>query len=140
MAARKWTDAQRAKQSALINTWQPWQHSTGPKTSEGKAIISKNAHRGYFRSRQRLGQWLLWAKYHTCALTPELITETIVRADKLNIQLSDSKQHRQFFNDMATANVEAVLPMVELSNVSYTELWIASILVSAARKTVLGKY
>ena len=38
MAARKWTDAQRAAQSAAIHTWQPWQHSTGAKSAEGKVV------------------------------------------------------------------------------------------------------
>ena len=138
MAARKWTDEQKAKQSALIHTWQPWQNSTGPKTSEGKAISSMNAHSGYFRRRYRLGQWLLWAKYHTGMLTPELISETIVRADKLDLKLSDSTQHKQFFNDMAIANTEAVLAKIPCKKI--IGLLLGSGLVKAARQTVLGKY
>ena len=39
----RWTPASRAKQAELIRTWRPWDHSTGPKTPEGKAIASKNA-------------------------------------------------------------------------------------------------
>ena len=43
MAARKWTDEQRARQAALIRTWAPWTTSTGPRTPAGKAASSKNA-------------------------------------------------------------------------------------------------
>ena len=43
MAARKWTDEQRATQAAMIRTWKPWTASTGPVTPQGKAISSKNA-------------------------------------------------------------------------------------------------
>ena len=43
MAARKWTDEQRARQAELIRVWKPWAASTGPKTPKGKAASSKNA-------------------------------------------------------------------------------------------------
>jgi hypothetical protein len=43
MAARKWTDEQKARQAALIRTWAPWTVSTGPRTPNGKAVSSKNA-------------------------------------------------------------------------------------------------
>ena len=43
MAARKWTESQKARQRALIQTWKPWQKSTGATTKEGKAISSQNA-------------------------------------------------------------------------------------------------
>lgn len=43
MAARKWTDEQKARQAALIRTWAPWKQSTGPTTSAGKKVSSKNA-------------------------------------------------------------------------------------------------
>jgi len=136
MAARKWTDEQKAKQAALIHNWQPWNNSTGAKTPEGKAISSMNAHSGYFRRRQRFGQWLLWAKYHTSVLTPELIAETIVRADKLNIELPESAQHKQFFNDMAYASVNAA--MAEIPCKKIIGFCLTSDLIRAARKTVLG--
>lgn len=45
MAARKWTLEQRAKQSALIHNWKPWQQSTGATTPAGKAVSSMNAFR-----------------------------------------------------------------------------------------------
>lgn len=42
MAARIWTDQQKAIQAAKIRTWKPWRLSTGAKTPEGKAIVSRN--------------------------------------------------------------------------------------------------
>jgi len=41
MATRKWTPEQRSAQSAAIRTWQPWQHSTGARTTHGKAIYQE---------------------------------------------------------------------------------------------------
>lgn len=40
--ARHWTDAQKARQAALIRSWKPWEKSTGARTPEGKAICSRN--------------------------------------------------------------------------------------------------
>lgn len=73
MAARKWTDAQKAAQSAAIQTWQPWQHSTGARTSAGKAIISRNAYRGGTRPLIRFSRWVFWAIDHPETLTPEVV-------------------------------------------------------------------
>lgn len=109
MAARKWTAEQKAKQSAAIRNWQPWDKSTGAKTPEGKAISSMNAHSGYFRRRARFGRWLLWAKNYTDKLTPELINEVKLRADKLNLFFNDDLDEythpSQFFDDIAMLNV-----------------------------------
>jgi hypothetical protein len=44
--ARHWTPEERAKQAALIASWQPWKHSTGARTPEGKAKASRNAYKG----------------------------------------------------------------------------------------------
>ena len=49
MAARKWTVEQRKQQSLKIRQWQPWNHSTGAKTIEGKAITSQNGYKGGVR-------------------------------------------------------------------------------------------
>lgn len=38
-----WTPERRARQAALIRTWQPWAQSTGPRTAEGKAQAAENA-------------------------------------------------------------------------------------------------
>ena len=46
---RAWTAAERQRQSELIRQWQPWQHSTGARTPEGKALASRNAFKGGFR-------------------------------------------------------------------------------------------
>ena len=35
--ANGWTPERRARQSALIRNWRPWEKSTGPKTEKGKA-------------------------------------------------------------------------------------------------------
>ena len=48
---RHWTAAERQQQAALIRQWQPWQHSTGARTIEGKAIASHNAFKGGFRQQ-----------------------------------------------------------------------------------------
>lgn len=46
MAARTWTLEQRQKQAQAIRRWKPWNQSTGPKSPEGKAKVSRNAYRG----------------------------------------------------------------------------------------------
>jgi hypothetical protein len=51
--ANGWTPERRAKQSALIQTWKPWDKSTGARTPEGKAIASRNAFKGGFRAMMR---------------------------------------------------------------------------------------
>jgi hypothetical protein len=38
-----WSRDRRARQAELIRNWQPWKHSTGPKTDGGKARCSANA-------------------------------------------------------------------------------------------------
>ena len=41
--ATGWTQERRRRQSELIQTWQPWEQSTGPRTAAGKAKSSQNA-------------------------------------------------------------------------------------------------
>jgi hypothetical protein len=38
-----WTDERRARQAEAIRRWAPWTRSTGPRTSAGKAVSSRNA-------------------------------------------------------------------------------------------------
>jgi hypothetical protein len=38
-----WTAERRARHSVAIRKWAPWKKSTGPRTSEGKAISCMNA-------------------------------------------------------------------------------------------------
>ena len=40
---RNWTPEQRQRQRELIQRWKPWEKSTGARTAEGKAKVSKNA-------------------------------------------------------------------------------------------------
>lgn len=52
--ANGWTPERRAKQSAAIRQWQPWERSTGPRTAAGKARVSRNAWKGGTRDALRL--------------------------------------------------------------------------------------
>ena len=83
MAARKWTDEQRARQREIIHTWQPWTTSTGPRTPKGKAVSSKNAFncalREVMRELTRSNRALL-AYLHGAATAPSYDRTTI---DKL---------------------------------------------------------
>ena len=51
--ATTWTSERRAKQAQLINQWQPWTKSTGAKTPQGKARVSRNAYKGGLRPYMR---------------------------------------------------------------------------------------
>jgi hypothetical protein len=44
--ANGWNQERRARQSAAIQRWKPWERSTGPQTADGKARASRNADRG----------------------------------------------------------------------------------------------
>ena len=46
MSARTWSKSEREKQALAIRKWKPWTLSTGPQTSEGKKIVSRNAWKG----------------------------------------------------------------------------------------------
>ena len=60
---RHWTRAERQRHAQLIKQWQPWQHSTGARTIEGKAVASRNAFKGGFRQQlKELNQLLRDAK------------------------------------------------------------------------------
>jgi hypothetical protein len=50
MAARRWTDKQRAAASARIRAQKPWLRSTGPRTEDGKRRASRNARKHGMRS------------------------------------------------------------------------------------------
>ena len=56
---RHWTAAERQQQAQLIRQWQPWQHSTGARTIEGKTIASHNAFKGGFRQQLKALNQLL---------------------------------------------------------------------------------
>ena len=80
MAARVWTQLQKERQRALIQTWQPWQKSTGAKTLEGKTKVSQNA--------------LKTGNY----------TAAAIQADREHREMM--REHRQVFNDFINASQE----------------------------------
>ncbi len=48
-----WTPERRQRQAALIRTWRPWEHSTGPKTPEGKRTAAMRGYKGGIRPKLR---------------------------------------------------------------------------------------
>jgi hypothetical protein len=48
-----WTAERRARQSALIRQWRPWDKSTGPKSDAGKAKVARNPDKGGTRPMLR---------------------------------------------------------------------------------------
>ena len=44
-----WTPERRAKQAEAIQRWKPWERSTGPRSPEGKAVVSRNGWKGGVR-------------------------------------------------------------------------------------------
>lgn len=63
MGQRQWTSEQRLKQSQAIFHQRPWEHSTGPKTNDGKTVSKMNAYRHGARCaeirnmQQQLTEW-----------------------------------------------------------------------------------
>lgn len=53
MTKRVWTDEQRDRLREEIQYYKPWEKSTGPKSAEGKAAVSKNADQGRLRPQLR---------------------------------------------------------------------------------------
>ena len=51
--ATPWTLERRQRQAEQIRRWKPWEQSTGPKTPEGKARVSRNAWQGGHRAQLR---------------------------------------------------------------------------------------
>ncbi|VAY86903.1 conserved hypothetical protein [mine drainage metagenome] len=52
--ANGWTPERKARQSALIRAWRPWERSTGPVTEKGKAESSKNRQKALDAARQEI--------------------------------------------------------------------------------------
>jgi hypothetical protein len=48
-----WTEAARAAAAARIREQRPWQHATGPRSTEGSSRSSKNAFKGAMRPQLR---------------------------------------------------------------------------------------
>lgn len=51
--ANGWTPERRARQAELIRNWRPWERSTGPRTTEGKARVARNGYKGGEREALR---------------------------------------------------------------------------------------
>lgn len=51
--ANGWTLERRQRQAEQIRRWRPWEQSTGPRTPEGKARVSRNAWQGGHRAQLR---------------------------------------------------------------------------------------
>ena len=47
-----WTPERKARQSAAIQVWRPWEKSTGPRTEAGKGQSSRNAYKESAQRRQ----------------------------------------------------------------------------------------
>jgi len=56
MSSHGWTTERRARQAALIRSWEPWQRSTGPRTVKGKAKSSGNVAVGMANREKALAQ------------------------------------------------------------------------------------
>jgi hypothetical protein len=54
--SKGWTPERKAAQRAAIYRWRPWEKSTGPKTAQGKGVVSHNAWKGGHRSRVLEGE------------------------------------------------------------------------------------
>lgn len=56
--ARLWTPEARAQHAVIMRSkiyeWQPWKHSTGARTPEGKAISAQNRAKSLERAKQRI--------------------------------------------------------------------------------------
>ena len=48
-----WTLERRQRQAELIRNWRPWAKSTGPRSLEGKELVSRNAWKGGHRAELR---------------------------------------------------------------------------------------
>jgi hypothetical protein len=51
--ANGWTPERRARQAELIQSWRPWERSTGPKSAIGKSNSSRNAYKDSLRVKLR---------------------------------------------------------------------------------------
>ncbi|OFW96729.1 MAG: hypothetical protein A3J37_06640 [Alphaproteobacteria bacterium RIFCSPHIGHO2_12_FULL_45_9] len=79
-----WTDERRARHSAAIRAWSPWQNSTGPRTAEGKSISRCNAlkhgatsrpAKDFMRHFQAYRLFLRTCWQHRAALAEKLVNQ-----------------------------------------------------------------
>lgn len=54
-----WTPERETKYAQAIRQWQTWLKSTGAKTAEGKAVVSRYAYKGGHRYMRQLAKELV---------------------------------------------------------------------------------
>ena len=64
-----WTTERRMKQAEAIQRWRPWERSTGPKSSDGKAVCAQNGYKGGQRPALRAVARALRAQAKTLSRT-----------------------------------------------------------------------
>lgn len=84
MAARKWTQEQKAVQAAAIRTWEPWKQSTGPQSMQGRFKSSRNAYRGGKRTLERLVNRASKALKNPSAMTNKKANSIIAELRRLS--------------------------------------------------------
>jgi len=97
-----WTKERKAKQSIAITGWSPWKQSTGPRSAEGKARVSRNAYRGALRA-----QWRQLSKVLDVAFREQqsdLLLPAIDRLEQLMLQ-----------NDSPSTALAAVCRILDLN-------------------------
>ena len=100
--AHGWTESRRAKQASAIRRWQPWEHSTGPRTAVGKARVSRIAYRGGHRQNQREAARLL------ALLAPR-------------IEAGDAEARAEIMRRILAGNVELFFRCLELAEAKTNE-------------------
>ena len=94
--ANGWTKERKAKQSIAITGWSPWKQSTGPRSAEGKARVSRNAYRGALRA-----EWRQLSKVLDVAFREQqwdLLLPAIDRLEQLMLQ--DDLNRTGFLGDL----------------------------------------
>lgn len=80
--ANGWTPERQARQAAAIHSWQPWAHSTGARTPEGRAKSSRNAFRYTIRKGMLFQRWLCRQANQLRAIQPYASMEEAIRRTK----------------------------------------------------------
>jgi hypothetical protein len=84
-----WTAERKARQSALIRAWKPWEASTGPRTATGKAASARNRQKALERARKEV------------ANARQALTEALARLEELGC-----KRRRDLTPDIEVADLD----------------------------------
>jgi hypothetical protein len=82
--ANGWTPERRARQAALIQSWRPWERSSGPKSDSGRARASRNAFNG--AERPALRQLVAAANAALLGQKRQLIKLAVAEVDASQLQ------------------------------------------------------